>query len=63
MFLDGIIHGERDKIDLHNPRESMGEIAKELIKIPLRRNRLCDLKKGLVALREILTGRNAPAYS
>jgi hypothetical protein len=62
--LNRIVYGQRDEINLHNPRKPLGEIAKELIKVPLRSDRLCDLKKSLVAFREILTGRDArPAHT
>jgi hypothetical protein len=54
-----IVYGQRDVIDLHDPRKSMGKIAKQLIEVPLCRDCLCDLKKGLVAFREILTWRDA----
>ena len=64
QFLDGVIEGEVDKIHLHDPRESMGEIVKQLIKVTLCGNCLRDLQERLVALREILTGRNAlPIHS
>ena len=52
-----IVYGQRDEIDLR--RGADGRDREELIKVLLRRDRLCDLKKGLEAFREILTGRDA----
>jgi hypothetical protein len=56
-FLDGIMQGEVDIIDLHDPRKPVGKVAKELIEVPLRGDRLHDFEERLVALLEILTGR------
>lgn len=55
-FLDEIVQREVDKIDLHDPRKSLGKVTKELIKVPLRGDRLCHFEESLIPLRKILTG-------
>lgn len=53
---DRIMQRQVDKIYLHDPRKTMGQIVKEPIEISLRGNRLRDFQKSLITLREGFAG-------
>ena len=46
-----IVQAHGDEINVHHSRKALGKISKQLMKIPVNGNRLCDLQEGLVPIR------------